>query len=565
MVEQNTSVNITGGQVGTPVGTGSGAYYYGSVFGSGKGSNDNITYPSATPAEQIPISEAGTTGGNVTVHLNKDVAANAKGGIVRKVFGCNDMNGTPKGDVLVHIHATQSEGTANIATKAASGYDVDYVFGGGNNADYVPTVSGAKQSTEVIIEGCDLTSIEEVYGGGYGAATPGTKVEIRGTKIINNVFGGGYGAGQNNPGANVGIRTDGTTEYGNTGAGVKTAVVRLMAGNVNNVYGGSNTKGDIRGGSSITNIDKTGLQGSNQPCCDKLIVDNIYGGGKDAEMAGGAEIVLGCMPNDWISAIYAGAENADVGSDVSLTLTSGKFERVFGGNKSGGRLNGGIEVNIEESGTCETPIIIGELYGGGNEAPYSIYGYKGLDANGKGIPRTERDYNALTDDEKAAEGILSGPNHNPVVNVKAFTSIGNIFGGGYGSTAVMVGNPIVNINEVEFDKTEPGYRSNAYSGETKPIGTGDEAVEVVLYPHVDGKMGVIGNVFGGGNAAEVIGNTSVNIGTAAEVGFESLRTSDGVPKKTVVGADIRGNVYGGGNNAEVTGNTNVVIGQKKVE
>ena len=30
----------------------------------------------------------------------------------------------------------------------------------------------------------------------------------------------------------------------------------------------------------------------------------------------------------------------------------------------------------------------------------------------------------------------------------------------------------------------------------------------------------------------------------------------------VKGADIRGNVYGGGNNAEVTGNTNVVIGKK---
>ncbi|MBQ2180324.1 MAG: hypothetical protein II450_07980, partial [Prevotella sp.] len=30
----------------------------------------------------------------------------------------------------------------------------------------------------------------------------------------------------------------------------------------------------------------------------------------------------------------------------------------------------------------------------------------------------------------------------------------------------------------------------------------------------------------------------------------------------VLGADIRGNVYGGGNNAEVTGNTNVVIGKK---
>ena len=33
--------------------------------------------------------------------------------------------------------------------------------------------------------------------------------------------------------------------------------------------------------------------------------------------------------------------------------------------------------------------------------------------------------------------------------------------------------------------------------------------------------------------------------------------------KNVIGADIRGNVYGGGNNAEVTGDTNVNIGKKE--
>ena len=32
-------------------------------------------------------------------------------------------------------------------------------------------------------------------------------------------------------------------------------------------------------------------------------------------------------------------------------------------------------------------------------------------------------------------------------------------------------------------------------------------------------------------------------------------------KKDVLGADIRGNVYGGGNAAEVTGSTNVQIGR----
>lgn len=527
----NISVNLTGGTI------------HQDVFGGGMG----IT--NVDNADRFAISR------NVTVHLNKDVETTAKGCIVKgRIFGANNANASPKGDVLVHIHATQNEGTADIATKVKSVYDVDYVFGGGNNADYVPTETGAKQSTEVIIEGCDLTSIEEVYGGGYGAATPGTKVEVRGTKIIDNVFGGGYGAGENNPGANVGIRTDGTTEYGNTGAGVKTAVVRLMAGNVNNVYGGSNTKGDIRGGSSITNIDKTGQQGTNKPCCDNLNVNNIYGGGKDAEMAGGAEIVLGCMPNDWISEIYAGAENADVGNDVSLTLTSGKFGRVFGGNKSGGKLDGKIEVNIEESETCGTPIIIGELYGGGNLAPYSIYGY-----NDDGTPRTEAQLNVT-------------PHNSPRVNVRRFTSIGNIFGGGLGANAVMVGSPTVNINEVAFDTSVEGYEPNAYNpatDNTKPSWIGDGVDQVKLWPHTNGQMGVIGNVFGGGNAAQVIGDTYVNIGTESSVKFESIidNTIEGDDKRVsmpVVGADIRGNVFGGGNNAAVTGDSHVTIGKEEV-
>jgi hypothetical protein len=33
-------------------------------------------------------------------------------------------------------------------------------------------------------------------------------------------------------------------------------------------------------------------------------------------------------------------------------------------------------------------------------------------------------------------------------------------------------------------------------------------------------------------------------------------------QKTVLGADIRGNVYGGGNNAEVTGDANVTVGKR---
>ena len=459
------------------------------------------------------------------------------------IFGCNNINGTPKGHTKVHVFKTK--------TRTGKTYDVDAVFGGGNNADYKPADTDTKQSTEVIIEGCDLTSIENVYGGGNAAATPGTEVLIKGTKIINQLFGGGNGTEK---AANVGYDSNGSPYTNGTGK----AVTKLMAGYINYVYGGSNSQGDIRGGSQISNPTNTWKTGTTS-CCENLVVQQVYGGGKDADIKeGGTEIVLGCLPNDWIGEIYAGAQNADVVNDVSLTLTSGKFGRVFGGNKSGGKLDGSIVVNIEENPECDTPIIIGELYGGGNEAPYSAYGYKEVEVTENDV--TKKVWQPL---EPNDEDVLSTPYPGPIVNVKSFTSIGNIYGGGYGSTATVIGNPTVLINEV---KVEGGGKAYDVTGDTN-VPTFIDGENVKLYPHEVGKMGVIGNIYGGGNAAKVIGDTNVKIATESTVKFESQtdETIEGTDKrvsKPVDGADIRGNVYGGGNAAEVTGKTNVVIGQR---
>jgi hypothetical protein len=521
-VNGNTSVYLTGGKI------------TGAAYGGGRGRSG----------------VAASVGGDALVDLNKDVTT--KGCVVDRIFGCNNVNGSPKGHVTVHVHATQNEDKNTISEKYddedkhPEPFDMSAVFGGGNRADYVPT--NQQDYAEVIIEGCDLTSIKEVYGGGYGAATPATTVRIRGTKLIENVFGGGYGDGNHtdskaadyNPGANVGYRTNPKEQYG-TGK----ATVELMAGRVNYVYGGSNSKGDIREGSSLTNVPKPDPTPAG--CCDKLEVQQLYGGGKNALQEGGTEIVMGCMPDDWIEEIYAGAQNADVGGNVNLTITSGKFRRVFGGNKQGGKLQGSITVNIEENPKCDVPIIIGELYGGGNLAPYSIYGY-----NDDGTPKT------------SGKQIYRDPD----VNVRAFTSIGNIFGGGYGANAVMVANPEVHIDEVEGGREYPGEQITL-----KDINNNESTV--TLYPRLaTAKMGVIGDVFGGGNAAKVIGSTHVYVATEEEVNMHVLNgqgnavlDSEGKPtyeKKKVLGADIRGNVYGGGNNAEVTGQTNVQIGNRKV-
>ena len=144
----------------------------------------------------------------------------------------------------------------------------------------------------------------------------------------------------------------------------------------------------------------------------------------------------------------------------------------------------------------------------------------------------------------------------------------------------MVGNPTVNVNVAYgryYDDNKSVISKDSTTTNNYPIPS-----------HAKGKIGAISNVFGGGNAAKVIGNTNVNIGTLTEVYVvKELTAGDAVTgyytrigntyteatgtakegttyyeKKAVQGADIRHNVYGGGNNAEVTGNTNVSIGHR---
>ena len=580
-----TTVRLTGGRVGEE------------VYGGGLGETGKPAY----------------VWGDVKVELNKGIAiTGVKGCVVNQIFGCNNLNGTPEGNVEVHVYNTQRAGAtqivndANVTNAKVAGtqdsngdfdlnsFDVAAVYGGGNQADYIP-VDGTNQKTYVVIEGCDRTSIGNVYGGGNAAAVPGTHVLIKGSYEIGEVFGGGNGAKEGTR-AHVGKYNETEEDYT---LGDGKALVQLMAGKVKFVYGGSNTRGNIRGGATVNNVDNVWTEGTQADCCENMQVGQIFAGGKNADMASGADVILGCTnSNDWVEEIYAGARRANVGGDVSLTITSGKFGRVFGGNMISGKLNGSITVNIEENGVCGIPVIIGELYGGGNLAPYSIYGY-----NDNGTVKTSGD----------------NPHASPVINVRAFTSIGNIFGGGYGYSAVMVGSPTVNINEAAINHTDEDvtYNGNQFSGtnlyfkksENSEISVLDlsktsdptdmtNVYKVVVPDHTDGKMGAIGNIYGGGNAAEVQGDTHVNIGTDTEVyvvrpdltvtdkvkGFytrswdSATKTYDytlivdadktaeeGVnyyQKRDVAGADIRGNVYGGGNKADVTGSTNVVVGKK---
>lgn len=494
-----TSVNLVGGIVHD---------VYGGGLGQKKDFNDDAT-------EDIEA----YVNGNVAVTLNgsNETGATNDCKVTGNIFGCNNLNGSPKGEVLVNIYKTVGT-DKTTGEKNNTIYDVAAVYGGGNMAAYVPSNPETTEAKATVnIFGCGKTSIQYVYGGGNAASVPASEVTVHGCYEIGYVFGGGNGKdklpnGQDNPGANVGYYT---YEYnGQTGEvisgtpqsyGTGVAAVKLLGGRIHSAFGGSNTKGNVRS-AAVAFLDE-----ADDLCL--LHIDDVYGGGNEAYMEGNAQIKLGCITS--LAVIYGGSKRANVGGDIVLNITSGHFDRIFGGNNESGLINGSITVNIEETG-CH-PITIGELYGCGNQAPY------------------------ITPTGKA----------DPTVNVKSFTSIGRIFGGGLGEGAVVTGNPTVNINEVVGKNAT--YSPWEYPGKTITFNEGD----VTLPEHTAGAIGVIGEVFGGGNAADVVGNTTVNIGTAETVDYVST-VEKGIK---VVGANILGNVYGGGNNANVSGKANVVVGR----
>ena len=525
--DKTTNVNLYAGTIN------------GNVFGGGLGRKaedavaavGNPGDPGYVPAKDAVTAVESFVGGDVNVLLD--------GAKVQQVFGCNNLNGTPKGHVKVHVKRTNNfsgnndyKNNSTTALDNRTTYDVTAVYGGGNQADYNPTKATGTDDdkkdafAEVLIEGCDKTSIEYVYGGGNAAAVPADLITVNSAYIIGQLFGGGNGAGEGNPGADVGVidktAYEANHENGIYGTGLAKTV--LKGGQIRYVYGGSNTKGNVRGGTSLKRTDTN-------PSCD-LKIKEIYGAGQEAPMDGDVNIILECMPEDFVSQVFGGARNATINGNVSLTVTSGKYGRVFGGNNLGGSINGSITVNVYEEG-CE-PLIIGELYGGGYMAPYSIWGC--YDDNGTWKPNTPEGTPHVAVDADAVS-----------VNVYSCTSIGKVFGGGF--QAPVIGNTHVWINMMQ------GYVDN------KPR-TYSEGVFI----------GKIGQVFGGGYEGVVKGNAKIDIGTAPVYKYETETQAEKVGVNIINGTDyldpldgsldqtLSAGVYGGGYSADIEGNTTLNIG-----
>lgn len=562
-VTGNTTVNLFGGAVG-------GAY------GGALGQLASVAVGTEGSDGYVPAKDAiaAHVDGNTTVTLGNGVGApDENTGYYSEytasqvtgdgIFGCNNINGTPTGHAFVHVLKTvtrstnSGDGKKRNEPNAPDSYDVPAVYGGGNLSAYEPDLKeNPDEFAEVLIENCD-NSIAYVYGGGNAAPVPATKVTIYGADAIDHAFAGGNGADADNPGADVGyLNYFSTPEPAAVPYGTGKSSITVYGGTVHNVYGGSNTLGYICGGTEVS-VAAAPDEYKGTRCF--LDVGNVFGGGNKADI--NCDVTINCGCSEGADVIYAGANNADVGGGITLNINSGTYGKVFCGNNTGGAIKGKLTLNVDETGCW--PVMIGELYGGGNLAAYSVRGW-----NSDGKARTEDQFNALTEEEKAAENFKEGKPYGDLeINLISFTRIGKVFGGGYGESAVIYGNTNVNVNPIKGSfagkTTAPIYvlndkdqRKLLSETATLPYGITKDGSTIAI----PNEVGSIGTIYGGGNAGAVYGNTEVNIG---------LKTTNkhisGTDKTTEydVAVTITGDVFGGGNEAIVSGNTDVKIGEKE--
>lgn len=356
------------------------------------------------------------------------------------------------------------------------GYDFEYfLYSGGSGigvarfyVDYASLSLATVQKVTSTLSNC--TILQDFYGGGcQGRVAGDVNSTLTSCRVVGSVFGGGYTATatpclvykDESPTYSKYLKATGSfTPFGTVDPETYYWV------QVNSIT----TPADEGKKEIYTTVDmslmgevagKTTLRvdGASQ------VLGGVYGGGNMSRVKGTTNVTIETTDTYLINEVYGGANRADVGDNTTVNILSGKIGNVFGANNQSGTKSKDITVNVA-GGTSNY------VYGAGNLAAY------------KGNPQV-----VLSD------GVVKEA----------------VFGGGFGASAIVTGDP-----QVKMTGGVVGYTET-----------------------VDGKIVVRGgDVFGGGNAAAVQGNTSV----------------------TISGGEVKHNVYGGGNQADVSGTTNVKIG-----
>ncbi|MBO7049907.1 MAG: chitobiase/beta-hexosaminidase C-terminal domain-containing protein, partial [Bacteroidaceae bacterium] len=449
-------------------------------------------------------------GGANKAEVSNNIELNINSGIVANVFGGNNQEGTINGTITVNIEKTSESDEC--------GWFVGNVFGGGNLADYSgnPTVN-IKNGT---VSG-------NVYGGGNGDSTDVS--QLKGSTAAPTVT-----IGDQNHNAYQAIVLGDVYGGGNaakiTGdAAPQVRVLNKANTEIGNVYGGGNAA-DVPATDVI--IEAGTISGS------------VYGGGH------GDKISLNEEEGE------SGHSNkaANVIGNTSVQIRGGVIGKVFAGSNINGTISGtACTLSIAKSDTTNSPMMIGEVYGGGNMADGNA---TNITIGCTGTKKSKHSDPAFQDSigitlegigtvyggaNKANIGEVGSPS-NITLNINN-GMVANVYGGN-NTSGTIYGSIQVNINQLSSETEACGwYVGNVFGGGNLAVFDGTPTVNI--------KNGIVsGNVYGGGNGdpddqTQVPGQVA---GTIVNIGDNTNASGYAV---------VIGNVYGGGNAAKVTGKTKV--------
>lgn len=569
-----TTVNIKSGTV------------KGNVFGGGMGASTSPTAGIVDGNTQVNIGLEAQSSNNVVIGTSGDENTG-------NVFGGNDAGSSPLGVMQVdvwHTGHTVANTCPTISTltdsdKAAllnetnasnsANYALLGVYGGGNQASVLtgdpsvdaPDWTGAaltklnkkyitqrldpghngnpawagdtSRLSKVVIHYCDENTVKYVYGGGRAANTLQNDVTIEGGRVYMAFAGGDGHTLDPNTGDPLPANVKKSTVANMTSTG--NVAVRVQGGIVYDVFGGSNTSGIIEG---KTSIDLTPVS----PC--ELINSETFGGGNEAVGNGGTiDLVCGTKFMNF----YGGARNANINGDIVLNVHGGEYDTIFGGNKAGGVIDGDVTVNFYGGQTkC--------LFGGSNKGG-NILGTINVNVNiqpDPSCPDVRLDY-VYGGGKDAFYRPTDTTITSPVVHIVNDTLTTDVFGAGLGQTATVYANPKViigcNTNTSGTPRTVT-VKGNVYGGGSAAPVYGNPTVQTLSK---DGVCTTIlnGNVYGAG-----YGSTAVTTTVGAVDGDHPKGHGNGKTTVDIRGnrTTVEGNVYGGGNAGILNGDTDVIIG-----
>lgn len=524
--------------------------------------------------------------GNVTIDVN--------GGNIGNLYGGCNQNGTMYGVITVNLSggvvgdAYGGSYQSDIEESHINliGGTVNNLFGGSNQ-------NGTANYTNVFVRDGNVVN---VYGGNnVGGKSVKTNVTVTsknvyGTIYNPNITGNVYGGGRLSDSVESNLTLLDTTQKitiygGGEQANVETTNLTATGSNVDNVYGGSATSGNVnKANVRVENGVYSNIYGGNDMGGKTNITNivtvggtttNLYGGGNYTETEEtNVEVIDGIVAN-----LYGGGNRAGA-TTTNVSIISGSVFNAYGGSDHAGNVTNANISTSENGQVIESGVTFDVEYNAydttweSQEYPTIVHiKYKIHNNSGSTITA----FNASIYAEKST--MFSNYSQSEITENDSFYSINEK--NRYWGTNTIQNN---STYEIEFyiltyqpkETFKLSYGLSSSDGENQFV-SGSSIMVGNLYggnneggyterTNVDIKSGFTGDIYGGGDIADV-GYTNVKISGGkinGVYGGSNHSTALYDTKILTTGGVIITDMYGGGNEGVVEGNTSVEVRDTQV-